>query len=186
MQNSAGIVDFPPSHACIVEVSQIHSSPTPTHHPTNPVNSKNPKYPTREKMRNPASAALDSGSFRRGGSQKYLHCTKLAYCPQTACKNCILVGCPHCAVIWTPTCASERQEKTSPSDSCSVGVARAPLIFGALDRTQADGWWRQHICSERPDPGCTLGSYVITSTSVCAWDALGAPLVDQRTPAPRS
>ena len=33
MQNSAGIVDFSPSYACIVEVSQIHSfhSPTPTH-----------------------------------------------------------------------------------------------------------------------------------------------------------
>ena len=40
----------------MLEVSQIHNSPTPTHHPTNPVNSKNSKYPTREsreKMRNP-------------------------------------------------------------------------------------------------------------------------------------
>ena len=57
MQNSAGIVDFPPSHACMVEVSQIHSSPTPTHHPANPVNSENFKYPTREKMRNPATGS---------------------------------------------------------------------------------------------------------------------------------
>ena len=56
MQNSAGIVDFPPSHACMVEVGQIYSSPTPTHHPANPVNSENPKYPTRENWRNPAVA----------------------------------------------------------------------------------------------------------------------------------
>ena len=59
MQNSAGIVDFPlspSSHACIVEVSQIHNLPTPTHHPANPVNSENTKYPTRENWRNPASS----------------------------------------------------------------------------------------------------------------------------------
>ena len=49
MQNSAGIVDFPPSHACMLEVSQIHNSPTPTHHPAKLlVNSKNPKYPPGE------------------------------------------------------------------------------------------------------------------------------------------
>ena len=42
----------------MVEVSQIHSSPTPTHHPANPVNSENPKYPTREKKRNPARGLL--------------------------------------------------------------------------------------------------------------------------------
>ena len=72
MQNSAGIVDFPPSHACtcIVELSQIHSSPTPTHHPTNPVNSENPKYPTREKKRNPASLR---GALR----QLYFYCPSL-------------------------------------------------------------------------------------------------------------
>ena len=29
MQNSAGIVDFSPSHACMVEVSQIHNHPAP-------------------------------------------------------------------------------------------------------------------------------------------------------------
>ena len=42
----------------MVEVSQIHSSPTPTHHPANPVNSENPKYPTREKKRNPVTVTL--------------------------------------------------------------------------------------------------------------------------------
>ena len=47
---------FPPHpcmYGCMVEVSQIHNSPTPTHHPAKLVNSKNPKYPTREKKRNP-------------------------------------------------------------------------------------------------------------------------------------
>ena len=45
----------------MVEVSQIHSSPTPTHHPANPVNSENPKDPTREKKRNPAAVSHAAG-----------------------------------------------------------------------------------------------------------------------------
>ena len=55
MQNSAGIVDFPPIHACMLQVSQIHNSPTPTHHRVKMDSPTNPQYPTQEKIRNPGS-----------------------------------------------------------------------------------------------------------------------------------
>ena len=71
-----GILDLFPSEfsrmrgVCMLEVSQIHNSPTPTHHPTNPVNSKNRKYPTREKMRNPVHSSATT--FRRGARAQAL------------------------------------------------------------------------------------------------------------------
>ena len=53
------VLEFAPGGVVACQRDEIHSSPTPTHHPANPVNSKNFKYPTREKKRNPAIALAD-------------------------------------------------------------------------------------------------------------------------------
>ena len=41
------VLEFAPGGVVACQRDEIHSSPTPTHHPANPVNSKNFKYPTR-------------------------------------------------------------------------------------------------------------------------------------------
>ena len=50
------------------ESDSHHSSPTPTHHPANPVNSKNFKYPSREKNRSAIQPAT-RGPRRRAPTE---------------------------------------------------------------------------------------------------------------------